>query len=120
MIYTNHVLQHVPRRSTIKGYIAEFVRVLRENGLLAFQLLSYVPLRNRIQPRARMYALLRTLGMDERLLYERLRLHPLRISFIPAEEVLALLRKSGAKTLEVKTDTNFVSSIQSRVYFAAK
>lgn len=120
MIYTNLVLQHLPRRSTIRHYISEFVRTLKRNGLLVFQLLSHIPLRNRIQPRRRLYAALRTFGVNERFLYCRLRLHPLRIHFIPPGEVIAFLKQIGAKVLEVRVDPGFVSLIQSRIYFVTK
>ena len=120
MIYTNLVLQHLPRKSTIRSYISEFVRTLKQNGLLIFQLLSYIPVRNRLQPRRRLYALLRTLGINERFLYERLGLHPLGINFICPDDVLALLNKTGAKVLRVEVDPNFVSSIRSRIYCVTK
>ena len=40
------------------GYIAEFVRVLRPDGLLAFQLWTHLPWRDRLQPRRRLYGAL--------------------------------------------------------------
>ena len=65
MVYTNKVLQHISSRKMIRDYLAEFLRVLKRGGLLVFQLLSYIPVRNRIQPRRRMYSWLRALGVRE-------------------------------------------------------
>jgi SAM-dependent methyltransferase len=53
LIYTTIVLQHQPDAATIRSYIAEFKRILKPGGLLAFQLPSYIPPRLMLQPRAR-------------------------------------------------------------------
>ena len=53
------VLQHLPGRREVQGYLAEFVRVLRPDGLLVFQLPISLPLAVRIQPRRTAYRLMR-------------------------------------------------------------
>jgi len=63
LIYSNFVLQHMTR-ALIRRYLLEFARVLREGGLLCFQLPSHIPFRRQLQPRRRLYALLRMLGAD--------------------------------------------------------
>ncbi len=65
MIYTNIVLQHLPNEQAIKSYIAEFSRILKKEGLLVFQLPSYIPFSNRLQIRKRLYRLLRKVGVNE-------------------------------------------------------
>lgn len=77
IVYAGLVLQHIPNREVILSLICEFVRVLNRNGLLVFELPSHIPMRNRIQPRRRLYALFRKLGISQDTLYRRLNLHPL-------------------------------------------
>jgi SAM-dependent methyltransferase len=59
VVFSSIVLQHVPDRPTIKGYIAEFCRVTRPGGLVILQLPSHI---YRTQWR-RLYAGLRRLGV---------------------------------------------------------
>ena len=46
-IYSGIVLQHLPDREFIKKYILEFKRVLKDGGVLVFQLPSEIPWRFR-------------------------------------------------------------------------
>ena len=39
-IYTNIVLQHIPDKKIIRNYLKEFLRILKPNGVLMFQLPS--------------------------------------------------------------------------------
>jgi SAM-dependent methyltransferase len=65
------VLQHIPAADAKARYIAEFVRVLRPGGLLVFQLPSQIPAWHRIQPRPRLYRLLRWAGVPSGMLYQK-------------------------------------------------
>lgn len=75
LVYSSKVLQHLPRGSLACAYVAEFLRVARPDGLVAFQLWTRLPLRNRLQPRRRAYAALRALGVPRTFL-TRLGLSP--------------------------------------------
>lgn len=103
MVNTRIVLQHLPDREMILGYLAEFVRVLRPGGLLAFQLPSALPFTLRLQPRRNVYLALRRLGLSPRFLYWRLGLHPNRMVAIPKDDVVAFLQARGATVLDVVT-----------------
>lgn len=120
MVYTNKVLQHISSRKIIRDYLAEFLRVLKRGGLLVFQLLSYIPVRNRIQARRRMYSWLRAIGVRERVLYEKIGLHPLCANYISQEDVIFYLRALGGRILLVQPDPNLTPSIQSRHYYVTK
>ena len=120
MIYTDIVLQHMPSRFLIKSYISEFLRILKDGGLLVFQLPSHIPLKHRIQPRRRAYALLRSLGLPRSFLYGQLRLNPVRMNFVPKSHIVDLLNTKGARVLEVKVDSLTSSSIKSSTYFVTK
>lgn len=102
MIYTKWVLQHLPSKDAIKTYVSEFVRTLKADGLLVFQLRTRLPLVVRIQPRRRLHGLLRALGVGGKFCHERLGLDPMRMTAIPEAEVAELLSAIGARVLEVQ------------------
>ena len=119
LIYTNIVLQHLPKQM-IRSYLAEFVRILRGNGLLLFQLPSFMPLWKRVQIRRRLYALLRALHVSEKLLYEGLRLCPIRMNSMPRRQVLTALDALGAKVLQIQADPLADPQFQSLFYYVTK
>lgn len=116
LVYSRLVLQHVARRAAIRSYVTELVRVLAPGGLLAFQLPSSIPLRHRIQPRPRLYAALRRVGAPAGLLYRRLHLQPIRMSFLPVGEVRSLVTAAGGRVVAVETET-VTAGIESSSYF---
>ncbi|MFN8008573.1 MAG: methyltransferase domain-containing protein [Terriglobia bacterium] len=120
MVYTNKVLQHIASRRVIRDYLGEFLRVLKRGGLLVFQLLSYIPVRNRFQPRRRLYSLLRAIGISEHILYEKIGLHPLCANYISQDEVIYFLRALGGRVLLIQPDPNLTPTIQSRHYYVTK
>jgi ubiquinone/menaquinone biosynthesis C-methylase UbiE len=77
-VYSALVLQHMPSAEMVEAYVGEFLRVLRPGGLAVFQTLSHIPFALRLQPRRRVYAFLRTLGLPEQLLMMRMKLTPAR------------------------------------------
>lgn len=119
LIYSNVTLEHVPDRESIKAYIREFVRTLRPAGVLAFQLPSGMPLARRIQPRRRLYALLRWLGVPRERMYGTLGLYPILMNHIPEREVATLLETAGARVLEVGVNYS-AGPLPSRTYYATK
>src|SRR5436190_168234 len=77
LVLSSVVLQHVPRREWIEGYLREFVRVLAPGGAIVFTLPSHIPLVFRAQWRRRLYRALRHAGGSADTLYRRLRLQPI-------------------------------------------
>ena len=121
LVNTRIVLQHLPDRAMILGYVAEFLRVLRPGGLLVFQLPSALPLPLRLQPRRNVYLVLRRLGLRPRFLYWRLGLHPNRMVAIPKPDVIAFLESHGARVLDVVTRRDpDVHLFEESVYYVAK
>jgi len=120
LIYCDIVLQHLPTRALIEGNISEFVRVLKPEGLVMFQLLSFIPLKYRVQPTRRVYGLLRSLGFKREVLYKRLGLTPIRSNYIREERVLDLLRTLGARILETRRSTMPDTGVRSSTYFVTK
>jgi SAM-dependent methyltransferase len=121
LVNTRIVLQHLPDRTTIQGYLAEFLRVLRPGGILVFQLPSALPLALRLQPRRNVYLALRRLGISPRFLYWRLGLHPNRMVAIPKRDVVPFLESHGAHVLDVVTRRDpDVRLFEESVYYVAK
>jgi len=120
LVYSALVLQHLPNKTLVFGYISEFSRVLKQNGLLVFQLPCYIPLRHRLQPRRRIYSALRTLGFNSKFLYERLNLYPIIMTALPEREVLSSLKEISATVLDVRADSCCGEFIQSRTYYLTK
>lgn len=113
MIYTNLVLQHIPHREIIKSYIKDFVRTLKPDGLLVFQLPSHIPLRRRAQLRRRLYSALRFVGFSHTLLYNKFGLNPMKMSYISVEDVKATIGGAGGQVdfVETRQTPQYVSSM---------
>jgi SAM-dependent methyltransferase len=94
-IYSTLVLQHQPSRKHAADLIRDMVRALAPGGFLAFQIPVNLPLRNRIQPRRRAYRVLRSLGIADALAYQKLKLSPIRMLWIPRREVENLVHEAG-------------------------
>ena len=120
MIYTNIVLQHLPTSQLIESYIGEFTRILKKDGLLVFQLPSYIPFSRRWQVRKRLYRLLRKVGVNEQYIYKTLGLYPLQMSCIPTKKVVSFLNARGMQVLGVLTDTAVPPPIKSCTYYVTK
>jgi len=118
LIYCNIVLQHLPSHALIERYIAEFISALRPGGLAVFQLPAAIPLMYRLQPRRRLYGLLRSLRLDAGFLYRKLGLLPMRLISLPERRVLEIVRAAGGVTLDVDDDENAGPGIASRTYYA--
>jgi len=118
MVYTKWVLQHLPDAGLIKSYIRELLRVLRPEGLLVFQVRTWLTLRVRIKPRRRLYNLLKALGFREEFLLQKLALDPIQMTAISESEVDRLLDTMGARVLKVQSYS--VSSGRGKNYFVTK
>jgi SAM-dependent methyltransferase len=120
LIFTQIVLQHQPSRAAIEGYLAEFLRTLRDDGLLVFQLPSAIPLSLRLQPLRRVYILLRRLGFRAKFLYWKLGLHPMRMRHLPRADVIAFIEAHGARVLRVDTTRDPSYGFEDSVYYVTK
>jgi SAM-dependent methyltransferase len=119
-VFTVLVLQHVPKKSTILRYVAEFIRVAKDDGIVVFQLPNEVPLRRRIQLRRRLWSWLSSAGIPESWLFKKLGLAPILINGISRQEVEAFVCAQGARVQAVERyDTN-EGSFHSYYYFVVK
>jgi len=116
-IYTSIVLQHLVHRSSILAYIREFCRLLKPGGLLIFQVPSYISPIHRLQPLPRLYNLGSFLRISRSLLM-RLHLHPIRMAYVPKENVMCLVATYGMQLLA--SDNVTVGSIGSSTYWLSR
>jgi SAM-dependent methyltransferase len=120
LVYSSIVLQHMPSAEHVELYLRELVRVLRDGGLLVFQLPSTAPLAVRLQPRRTLYRVLRRLGLSSRFLYWRLGLHPMSLLTLPQARVRGLLEGAEAELLRVIDEPDPEFGVTNSVYFAGR
>jgi SAM-dependent methyltransferase len=100
LVYSFLVLQHLPDKLIIARYLAEFIRILRDNGLAVFQIPDHLGMRWSIQPRRRIYHLLRAIGFgSERL--QSWALLPMKFTAISKEMVLSVITAAGGKVVRI-------------------
>lgn len=99
-IYSNITLMHIPRETEIEAYVRNFVRLLKPNGYMLFQLPTRVPLLRRIKLRRHLYHMLEFFGTSPRFLYHKMRLHPIKIMQVPRTHVVSWI-SPGARIIQV-------------------
>jgi ubiquinone/menaquinone biosynthesis C-methylase UbiE len=119
-VYSVLVLQHLPQKSMILGYIAEFIRVAKDSSVIVFQLTNEVPLRRRIQGRRRLWSLLTTLGVPQGWLFKKLGLAPIVMNGISKEKVERFIRVQGARVKAVERYDPSEGRHHSYYYFVVK
>jgi SAM-dependent methyltransferase len=102
LVYSSIVLQHLPSPADIERYVGEFLRVVRPDGLVVFGIPSRIPFPWSLQPRRRVYALLRRLGVSERWMLRKTPLTPMRMTQMPEADVRRLLDRHGARLLHTE------------------
>ena len=116
------VLQHLPSREAIEGYLHEFVRVLSPGGVAVVQLPVQVPgaRPGRVPLRTRGTRFLRAVGVRPTFLYERLGWQPdMPMSGIPYEEAVAIFESAGGLLLDATPESSGPGGVVSRDYYVA-
>ncbi len=119
-VYSSIVLQHLPGHGAARAALRELARVTASDGLLCFQLPSALGLAIRLQPRRTAYRTLRAVRVPERVLYDRLGLHPVRMLALPRSDVEEILSRAGleARMVDERGDPHF--GFSNAVYFASR
>jgi len=120
LIYSSIVLQHVPEKELIKSYLSEFIRLLKKNGILVFQLPSRLPIKQRIRLTSGLYHFLRGIGLKKEFIYKKIGVNPIVMNSIPETEVSSFLEGLGAKILKIQKDNRAGKKIESNTYFVTK
>jgi SAM-dependent methyltransferase len=122
------VLQHLPSRSAMVGYLAEFVRVLRPGGALIVQLPSSVPPAPTLPPwttreglRKRGGSLLRRAGVSPGFLYQHLDWVPeMTMTAVSDEITRSTIASAGGRVVHTTPPDIDSGGTESRIYFATR
>lgn len=117
LVYSRIVLQHLPRPREALGYVEEFLRAVRPDGLVVFQLPEAIPWRRRLGLRRRAHALLRSVGVSPRRLHAW-GLSPIRVIGVAREEVERFVAERGA-VIEVAEPDDAVAGLASFQYYVS-
>ena len=121
LVYSGRVLQHLPGQADIERFLGEFVRVVRNDGLIAFQLPHALALPVRLEPRRNLYRLLRRIGFSSRFLYWQLGLHPMPMRSMATSEVDRILASHGAQVVDIEQRQDLeIGYLRETVYFVAR
>ena len=101
-VYSSIVLQHVPSAAEIERYVTEFLRLARPKGLVVFGIPRHISFPYSLQPRRRLYGLLRRLGVSEEWMLRRTPLTPMRMTVVTEAAVRRLLEEQGATLLHAE------------------
>jgi SAM-dependent methyltransferase len=101
LVVANLVLQHLPSRALARVYIVRLIEAARPDGLVFFQLPTRLPLAQRLQPRRRLYAALRSYLGPDRL--NAAGFHPVRMLALSEADVRATVAGTGATVAYVES-----------------
>ena len=110
LVYSRHVLQHLPTRDLVARSIRELVRRVRPGGLVLIHVPLWIPMRNRLLVIRRVYRVLRRLGVPADLLYRRLRLHPVSMLAVPEHKLREWIEAAGGRVLAMDAKQGAVRS----------
>lgn len=120
LVYCSLVLQHLPSVALAEGLIRDFIRLLGPGGIAVFQMPSRIEWWARPRLRRRVYAVLRRIGTDPRLIIGRGRSNPMRMNALPARRVRAAVEAASGQVLQVLEDSESAPQFHSLVYYAAR
>jgi SAM-dependent methyltransferase len=103
-VYSNIVLQHQRTKHIARSYITEFLRVVKVGGTVVFQMPYKLSLRDALQPRRRLYSLLKAAGIPAEFLYNQLHLNPMRTISLSSSDVRAVISSAGGHLMQAHLD----------------
>ncbi|HLH08245.1 MAG TPA: methyltransferase domain-containing protein [Terriglobales bacterium] len=112
-----YVLQHQPSQSIAAKYIEEIVRVLAPGGIAVFQVPSNIPLKNRIQPKRKLYKILNGIGASK--LSGKLNLSPISMLGIPEKRVNQIVESKGS-VIRLVQRRLVPNGVQDATYYVCK
>lgn len=117
LVYSRIVLQHLPRPADALGFVDDFLRATRPDGLVVFQLPDAIPWRRRLGLRRRAYALLRAAGLSPARLHGW-GLSPIRVIGVARADVERFVAERGA-AVEVAEPDDAVAGLASFQYYVS-
>jgi SAM-dependent methyltransferase len=117
LVYTGLVLQHLPSGAIALRYLSGLAALVAPGGVLVAQVPVAITPWLRLQPGRRAYDTLRRLGVSRELLYRRLRLQPMRLTWVPRADVDRCLTVAGLRILH--EDERRHGGVRSVTFYAA-
>ena len=117
LVYSRIVLQHLPRAADALGYVDDFLRAARPDGLVVFQLPDAIPWRRRLGLRRRAYAALRAASLSPGRLHAW-GLSPIRVIGVARADVERFVAERGA-AVEVAEPDDAVAGLASFQYYVS-
>jgi SAM-dependent methyltransferase len=115
LVYSSIVLQHLPAERDVERLIGEFVRLISPSGIAIFQMPSAISIRYRLQPRRRMYAAARRVGIRAAWLLAH-GLNPIRVRALAEDRVRRIVEQAGGR-VELALPDSSVPQLPGRRYF---
>lgn len=119
-IYTARVFQHIPSRTAVLQYLREFLRILGKDGVLVAQIPASIPWIHRVQPRARLWRLLRTVGVPRSVLHRNLGLTPMRMVALGPDVVTRAIEEARGRVVEIEYEEARPHDYPSATYFVRR
>ncbi len=119
LVFENLVLQHLPNVQLVEGYVREFRRITRPDGVVVFQLPSSLRWQYRLGIRRRAFAALKLAGASETFLHNRLRLTPMTMLAIRESDAVGLLDRAGLDLVHVERRDDPAWPVRYLRYYAA-
>ena len=117
LVYSSLVLQHLPNQELVRGYVAEFLRVVAPAGLVVFGLPERIGWPYRLALSRRLYAALRRLRVAEETILRRTRLTPMRMTAVPEALMRGFLESRRASVLRAETRDG--GAVRTVLYYVA-
>ena len=118
LAYSRLVLQHQRSAKLITNYVSELVRVIKPAGLAVFQIPCEIDFLHRMQPRRRIYEVLRSIGMPAKSLYSW-GLFPIWMTSVPEGDVAYAVQRTGGRVIAVESDDS-CPGLKNKLYYATK
>lgn len=94
------VIQHQPSRYDGLRLVRELAERVGDGGVLYCQVPVHLPVRRRLQPRRRLYGLVRRLGVSHEAAFNRLGLNPIRMIALPERSVRNTVAAAGLRVVD--------------------
>jgi len=101
LVWCGLVVQHQPTRTDARRLVAALADRVAPGGVLRLQVPVRLGWRRRLQPRRRLYAAGRRVGIPHDVLFHRLGLNPIRMLALDETQVTALLGSRGLAVVDI-------------------
>ena len=117
MVVSQMTLQHMSTPAQIEAFITEFLRVVKPDGLIVFQLPERV---SWFQPETWVFKGLLGLGFSPQWLYQQARLRPIGMTGVPPGHVIRWVEAAGGQVIHREVDYSAGAEVPGYRYWVKK